>query len=441
MNQDNSTTIVKFSKMEYLLFFLAVFSAVLPAGAQSSVSFLILLWWFRLKGWRVALGGEGQHGWWRDFSKYCPSWHRLLLGTVVLGGMSVCAVVGQRLFGPLDFSDFGKAIVSLIRLIGKQGLYGCAMITAFMAASKRGWRFESIQKPLAIILVIYCLYMLLQRYFGFDWLHGFHAKIGNNRFADGIYRPSGFTSHPLSLAYATLSLGLVAAARTLFNTDAPARVRCWDGVLAGLFFSIIVLSATRWVMAVFILIVLGAGLPFLRKYWIRVLAFATFIVAMLIFEQSLIKRFMEPFLIDGELGQRFPRLVFWQVHAKLFADWPWFGAGFPMKESALMQHYIDYGFGSAMEKYNAHNIFLQQLADLGLVGFIGFLAFMGAHFVAARQLLPGWQRTAFFMLIWSGLIGGLMQNSFRDHEYMYVWWLAISLVISSNSLSCAKRNY
>lgn len=432
MNQPSSLTIVKFSKLEYLLFFLTIFSIFLPAGAQSTVSFLLLFWWIRGKGWRVAKADTGESSWWRALRAYCPSWYTLVLGTAALGLFSFISVVGQRFVGPVDFSDFGNACQSLFRLIAKQGLYGCAMITAFILAEKRGWRFDAVRKPLVVLLVIYCFYMLLQRHFGFDWLHGFNAKIGPHRYADGIYRPAGFTSHPLSLAFAVMSPALMMAARAIYDKSQSIKARRLDSAIAVLLFGIIVLSATRWVMVVYMVTLAGIAMPVLKKHWGKVLGVIALAVIALLVEQNLLKRFLEPFMIEGDLAARFPRTVFWRVHWNLFTEWPLFGAGFPMNDATLTQHYIRYGYGAAAEKYNAHNMFLQQLANFGLAGLVGFLCYLAAQIKAARQLLPGWQRSAYFMVICAAILGCLMENSFRDHESLYSLWICLSIIISSS---------
>src|SRR5262249_36126208 len=79
-------------------------------------------------------------------------------------------------------------------------------------------------RGLLVASVLIGLYMLGQRSWGWDWIHGFGAKIGEHRFAYGVYRASGLMGHPLSLAYNCMLLALLSFAQGLWlwTRDRPS---------------------------------------------------------------------------------------------------------------------------------------------------------------------------------------------------------------------------
>jgi O-antigen ligase len=105
----------------------------------------------------------------------------------------------------------------------------------------------------------------------------------------------------------------------------------------------------------------------------------------------------------------------------MFLDHPLAGVGMEGVERAYKAYYA--GLEPADKMYAAHDIFLQFLADTGLIGFSGLLAVFAGFFAAARRLdRAGFGGSALRYLAAAGATSGLLQNNFRDSEFLYCFW-------------------
>jgi O-antigen ligase len=151
-------------------------------------------------------------------------------------------------------------------------------------------------------------------------------------------------------------------------------------------------------------------------------------------------RFTEIFNADGALYERMPRLAFWKVHLAMFLDHPVFGVGLTDIKAITADYYQNAGFASLERKYAAHNVYLQTLADSGILGLSGLFALLTGSFLAGRlivrsakangkaykaQLGFGWQ-----VLVVAVALSGLMQNNLRDSEHVMALWLAMAAMLT-----------
>lgn len=228
-------------------------------------------------------------------------------------------------------------------------------------------------------------------------------------------------SHPLTLTYNLLMifLGSVPLAISSYQRRLPS-FRDW-ATIAGLALVTIVISGSRFVLIVLILVPLLCELPVLFRHWKRVLA-VLFVVAMVLgLEKSTLSRVLEFFQGDQPLTTRFPRLLFWQAYVQIFLDFPLAGASLSGIKTAAAIYYQKLQISEKI--FSAHNIFLQFLGDCGLVGFFGLITFFSYYFKSALLVYrsKGSHSGLSYLLVGTFLIG-LQQNNLRDSEYLLAFW-------------------
>jgi O-antigen ligase len=296
-------------------------------------------------------------------------------------------------------------------------------------AARRGWAPREIGLWLAGFMLINVAYAFVQRYTGIDWTHGIGTQLPPNRFAYGVYRINGFMGHPLTLAY-NLMLMTCAAGALLFplrqSLDGRERLAWW--IVAAAATLELLISGSRFVLLVIpAVLVVQAGrriVPYLK--WIMPAAVA--IAAFLWWEGSIVGRFGEVFDQTVPLTERFPRLVFWQLHWQMFLDHPVAGVSLAGADRAMDAYFSAIGRRDIVN--TAHNVFLQALADSGLVGFVGLLGLLAGLVVSAsraRRLLR--HASGLGLLVTATVLSGLMQNNLRDSEFLYALWFFAALVL------------
>ena len=101
------------------------------------------------------------------------------------------------------------------------------MVLSFQYACVRGWQVNKAIKQLAIFLGLMSVYMLVQRYWGINWVHGFGSKLAENRYAYGVYRACGFMAHPLSMGYNLMVLTLLCLGLGLRQLKLKKQSKFW----------------------------------------------------------------------------------------------------------------------------------------------------------------------------------------------------------------------
>lgn len=120
------------------------------------------------------------------------------------------------------------------------------------------------------------------------------------------------------------------------------------------------------------------------------------------------------------------RYAHWQAAWRMFAQRPWFGVG-------VGQYPVVYP-SVAIPRWqdplgHAHNIYLNILAEQGLVGLGAYLALVFAALVALWRRAgkaAGWERA--FALGALGMLGHLMAHSLFDNLYVHEMYLLVALV-------------
>lgn len=304
---------------------------------------------------------------------------------------------------------------------------------SYAARASRWPLIEKVAPWFLLGLGINLVYCVAQRYTGIDWTHGFGARLGEHRFAYGVYRVSGFTGHPLTLSY-NLMMIVVAGAWVLLRQRAqlPARtVRYWAGIVAVALFTLVI-TGSRYPLAALAMTLAVCEARALWRWKTWILAGGALLLGALWLEGSTFGRMTELFNENQPLVERFPRLLFWQVHLRMFLDHPFAGVSLAGVDRAYQAYYAP--FGPSVKMMTAHNIFLQVAADSGLIGLLGLLALLGGFYAAARRA----DHLRYFLA--AAIFSGLLQNNFRDSEFLFAFWfLAAVLAARLEPLEHSER--
>jgi uncharacterized membrane protein len=412
-------TIAQLSKpprFALVVFALSAVAVTLPIFGGYFTSFLLLLWLVLTRPRRHVVDAAAAE----RFSHIVRPVH---LGVAILLGTHLLAAVIAYL-GDAAAPSFAAAFKPSGHMTIKWGLLWYLLSGAVRTMLARGWRPLSVGKWLALWLLVHFVYCLVQRHTGIDWTHGLGARLGANRFAYDVYRVSGFMGHPLTLGYNLVLLVLVALPFARAEWTGEQRW-AWPTVLA-LAAATLVISGSRFpLVALALSLAMSLGSVLWKWRW-QLLAASVALFAGLALEGSTLRRVSELFDPQKPVTERFDRIVFWQVHWRVFLEHPFVGTGLWGIDAATEREYRAIGFTERM--YGAHDIFLQQMADTGAVGLAGLLVLLGGIFLAGRraaQAVGTWN--AVTPLAWAAVATGLMQNNFRDSEFVFACWFLLAL--------------
>jgi putative inorganic carbon (HCO3(-)) transporter len=142
-------------------------------------------------------------------------------------------------------------------------------------------------------------------------------------------------------------------------------------------------------------------------------------------------------------GQIENRVHFWKTYLAMIADRPLVGQGAYWIETGLREAYYDrLGFASLNEKFNAHNIYLESMANIGIVGALLACALLWGIFKVLGNFAS--QATAFeprllFRALGAGLFANLLhaftQNVFFDSNvlipFLALFWVCFWLSVAN----------
>ncbi len=294
-----------------------------------------------------------------------------------------------------------------------------------------------IEKYLTGFLAILFCYAIAQRWFGFDLTHGLMGKLPEHRMTGDIFRVSGFMSHPLTFAY-NLSITIFTWAIIFLFSIKKVGFKNNLFTLAILFLSffLLYLSMSRWALVLmigFLFILALLYLPYKFKYLFFVLACIS-LGTLLMVDKSLLMRFKE-------LGniQNVDRFVFWRAHLHLFKQSILVGIGPKITPELLSEVYASLNYYDKI--YSAHNIFIQTLANFGLMGFVGLIGFFTGVYRRLKNTLGNLGNPQFVATMIIGLMvaSGLMQNTLLDSEYLYCLFINIHLLALASENTVGEK--
>lgn len=262
---------------------------------------------------------------------------------------------------------------------------------------------------ISIILIIWSLVALSQ--FAFGW-----RVLGSEFVFEDHFRPRGFYSHPLSLAYAAFLLW-PAAVLCLFNFRSH-----WEAWLSALaLFIIILLSQSRMVQIVsmFLLILNIVWTLQGRKRIYSMVGILLTLLVLAFTTNPISERFKNTFSEQGldrnAAGYADDRIAFWSAHWEMIKERPFVGHGWKLNTSYRLPYYSKIGLKDFSKPYEAHNMFIQILANGGILGLLIFLLWAfsflrNIYYFRTHNLTwtIAWQTFIFFAAT------SLTQNSFQD---------------------------
>ena len=293
--------------------------------------------------------------------------------------------------------------------------------------------WNRISKILAIVGFIWGICSVSQAIWGWRIL-------GNQFIFEPHFRPRGFYSHPLTLAYAAFLLWPLAI-NWLFRSFQKHWAWLFAiGILASVWF-----TRSRTIQAAAFAIFAWNGF-FSLKGQLRKVVLASgvvFVISLVVIPNACTRKFVNTFSQVGvDKHSEYPddRLAFWHVHWNMVKERPITGHGFTLDTAYRLPYYNEIGLAGFSKPYEAHNMFLQILANGGLVGFCTFLIwFLWFLRFALKQEDPfvrkvGWQTFAGFGLV------GLTQNAFQDSSVRMVLTLfCAGFLLASSSPMVLKK--
>ncbi len=425
-----------YSRLAHFLLQAILVAILLPTAAQSVLAFGFVASVLGLSSWAVLRGT-----WVRELSPELGEvWRLLFKGLCVLWAFHLLSMLCES-FQVESLHEWTTMFVMHLRLCLKQGVYGTAIILCMLVMAQRARTSSSpMLSPKALLLAIsmLTLYMIGQRYQGWDWVHGWHARLGEHRFAYGVYRASGFMGHPLSLAFNAMLLSVLAASQGLWSWKYERRQGIVWFLVSFLMLFQIFLTGSRFPLAITcaLLMVLFSLWAFSHRQEqpirMRYVILGLLGVASLTFalDPNLRGRSLELFNSQQNFEENFDRIIFWKVNLCLALDHLGVGSGLLRYPSVLLDYYQQAGYTNYERKYAAHNIFLQTAADMGLLGLTGLTVFLVILFSVGIQVWKRWCHAGVIMLALATVTSGLMQNNLRDSEFLFALWAGIGLTLS-----------
>ncbi|SMF13808.1 O-antigen ligase family protein [Pseudobacteriovorax antillogorgiicola] len=241
------------------------------------------------------------------------------------------------------------------------------------------------------------------------------------------FRPFGFFSHPLTLAYAALLLWPWALAKLFHN---PRWTPAWLAVIS--IALILFYSGSRACQALAYGALLWNLLTRLRgkARMAVVLAFILGAVATFATDNPVSRRFTH--LIASENPDRFSdypddRLAFWHAHWEMVKERPVLGHGMHLRHSYRQPYYETLGLGDFKKQYEAHNQYLQIWADGGLIGLAIFTLWLFFLWQLGKRLPSSLASPFLQMLVVFGA-GALVQNAYYDSEVRHIFTCSLIFI-------------
>lgn len=255
-------------------------------------------------------------------------------------------------------------------------------------------------------------------------------KISGINIVAAEFRPRGFYSHPLSLAYtAQLFWPLV-----LYALASNARQwKSWVFAIAVCIF--LYITESRTIQLACLIVAPWAFITYLPSRRRRIaISILIGLVALTSFTNNRVSRkFKQTFSTEGvDRNSHYAddRLVFWHAHSLMVAERPLLGHGVNLNTEYRRPYYDRLGLESFNKKYEAHNMFLQVLTDGGVIGLAIFLLWFVQLARLAAQITDRSQRHLMLQTIFLFLLSALSQNAFQDAEVrMGLTLLTIAIVL------------
>jgi O-antigen ligase len=257
-----------------------------------------------------------------------------------------------------------------------------------------------------------------------------------------IRRAQGFYSHPLTLAYAALTIMPFVCSRALAKS---CDVRALLSALAVLIMIITSQSITVISLTAVTLTFLSIKLLPRKKLLVLGLASATLGVITLMTPNSIAHKFktvLQGQRSDHETPYPDDRLAFWHAHWEMLKDAPIAGHGADITREVRKPYYERIGLGHIKRMYEAHNMYLQAAVEGGVIAALGLVGFFIWWFLCVRTFAwrEQWQKLGFIVTPLVFAAGGLTQNAIQDSEVRYLLMLSCTLCFSLMAQNYPAKN-
>jgi hypothetical protein len=271
----------------------------------------------------------------------------------------------------------------------------------------------------------------------------------NDTFQNGTFRVYGFYGHPLTAAGVTLTYA-VFSWTLLWSWLGKNRPALWSFIPFQNKKILPILILTSIAIANFIGLTLSGGrtatlagailfvvipLAFYSKKSILKISFVLFSLSCIAFlflkNSAFLERIVSTLhtvLKTDSLDKGNNRLIFWKVYAKMFQDTPFFGQGnYWLKQGVRDEYYNRLGYENLLEKFPAHNIYLEILGSSGIFGMLWIAACLFILFkTLKKEIFTKDKNLAALLACFSfafiaNFIHALTQNVFFDSSVVYIY--------------------
>ena len=190
---------------------------------------------------------------------------------------------------------------------------------------------------------------------------------------------------------AYLGLFIVTSIAYLFMETA---IKKWMKLILVIFFLLSLMQlATRMaiISAAFLVFVFLCSK--IKRHWKEIAIGAGVLLVVGVLFLNIASSFMKERLISFENLENDERISRYKISYDIFKEYPIFGIGYANKDEIRINKYLEHDFKvAALEKYNAHNQFLEYLSVNGVIGGIIYLVVFGYLFFVA------WYKKQYFFL-------------------------------------------
>jgi O-antigen ligase len=191
----------------------------------------------------------------------------------------------------------------------------------------------------------------------------------------------------------------------------------------GIFMGIL-LGQSRIVQGVLGLYTLWVLVRTFRGQYKHFLVFFFFALGLWFVPNPFVERFLSTF--SNQNQERidtyyFDRIAFWHAHWEMIKEKPLLGHGIDLNPEYRIPYYDKIGLHDLERKYEAHNMFIQILANGGIVGLLFFLLWLCSIFkkITSLQSFDPWASRVATQTLCVWLLASLTQNSFQDSVVRY----------------------
>lgn len=241
-----------------------------------------------------------------------------------------------------------------------------------------------------------------------------------------------------------LALGLLGGLSFIGQPEAGSR-RGPAAVFLGLLAAALLLNQTR---AAFLSLLAGfavmaAAAPPLRRWlkWGLLVALLGVLALELLPTNRSIIGSLRAYGAGAGANPQFQRLILWEVAWRAFLDHPWLGVG-PANYATVFASYFQGAIEGQRVWGSAHNLFLHQLAERGLLGFAALSALWCALLGRAWQrakALPDLCNLWALGATGAFLVMNLTENAFQSEQvttlFLFIWALAEARAPDSGTLA------